>query len=137
MDSLTYDSVTAKVYLSHSNHAMPPSMESVSMTDRPWTNDATRTVALWIANNARDDVAQTTREIFDAEGLTQDIAVIQRNTATKLATEIEAGIEGEVYTASIEDCDSDFATVDLLDVDYLQIATRLVEDLDHDAQEGN
>ena len=116
------------------------------MADRHWTNDATRTVALWLANNARDWVAQTTREIFDAEDLSQELAVIQRNTATKLATEIEDGISGETYIASMEDCDSDLATVvkrnltsgvDLLDVDYLQIATRLVEDLDHDAQEGN
>jgi hypothetical protein len=107
------------------------------MADRPWTNDATLTVALWLANNARDWAAQTTREIFDAEDLSQEIAVIQRNTAATLATEIEDGISGEAYTASIEDCDSDLATVDLLDVDYLQIATRLVEDLDHDTQGGN
>ena len=103
-----------------------------------WTNDATRTVALWLGNNAGDWVAQTTREIFDAEDLpdminaedlSQEITVIQRNTATKLATEIEDGMEGEVYTASLEDCDSDLATVDLSAVDYLQIATRIVEDL--------
>ena len=115
---------------------------------RPWANDDTRTVALWIANNARDWVAQRTREIFDAEGLTQEIAVIQRNTATRLATEIAEGIDGEVYTASLEDCDSDLGTVvNFSTIDYLQIATRLVEDLDnigqivqkmrHDAQEGN
>jgi hypothetical protein len=115
---------------------------------RPWANDATRTVALWIANNARDWVAQTTREIFDAEDLSQEIAVIQRNTATRLATEIAEGIDGEVYTASLEDCNSDLGTlVNFSTIDYLQIATRLVEDLDnigqivqkmrHDAQEGN
>ena len=115
---------------------------------RPWANDDTRTVALWIANNARDWVAQTTREIFDAEDLSQEIAVIQRNTATRLATEIAEGIDGEVYTASLEDCDSDLGTlVNFSTIDYLQIATRLVEDLDnigqivqkmrHDAQEGN
>ena len=115
---------------------------------RPWANDDTRTVALWIANNARDWVAQTTREIFDAEDLSQEIAVIQRNTATRLATEIAEGIDGEVYTASLEDCNSDLGTlVNFSTIDYLQIATRLVEDLDnigqivqkmrHDAQEGN
>ena len=115
---------------------------------RPWANDDTRTVALWIANNARDWVAQTTREIFDAEDLSQEIAVIQRNTATRLATEIAEGIDGEVYTASLEDCYSDLGTVvNFSTIDYLQIATRLVEDLDnigqivqkmrHDAQEGN
>ena len=115
---------------------------------RPWANDDTRTVALWLANNTRDWVAQRTREIFDAEDLSQEIAVIQRNTATRLATEIAEGIDGEVYTASLEDCGSDLGTVvDFSTIDYLQIATRLVEDLDnigqivqkmrHDAQEGN
>ena len=115
---------------------------------RPWANDDTRTVALWLANNGRDWVAQRTREIFDAEDLSQEIAVIQRNTATRLATEIAEGIDGEVYTASLEDCNSDLGTlVNFSTIDYLQIATRLVEDLDnigqivqkmrHDAQEGN
>tara|TARA_Y100000310_G_scaffold341854_1_gene442472 strand:+ start:653 stop:1012 length:360 start_codon:yes stop_codon:yes gene_type:complete len=96
-------------------------------------------VALWLANNARDWVAQTTREIFDAEDMTQGIAVIQRHTAATLATEIEDGISGEAYTASLEDCDSDLATVDLVAVDYLQIATRIVEDLgcqDHGERGG-
>tara|TARA_R110000824_G_scaffold32673_1_gene105349 strand:+ start:853 stop:1263 length:411 start_codon:yes stop_codon:yes gene_type:complete len=110
------------------------------MADRHWTNEATRTVAFWLANNARDWTAQTTREIFDAEDASfATLAVIQHHAATALATEIEDGISGEAYTASIEDCDSDLATVDLLDVDYLQIATRLIEDLgcqDHDERGG-
>mgnify|MGYP003147832523 CR=1 FL=1 len=103
------------------------------------SNDPTMAVALWLANNARDWVAQTTREIFDAEDMTQGIAVIQRHTAATLATEIEDGISGEAYTASLEDCDSDLATVDLVAVDYLQIATRIVEDLgcqDHGERGG-
>jgi hypothetical protein len=103
------------------------------MAHRHWTNDATLTVALWIANNGRDWVAQTLQEIFDAVAMiqydVQGLDAMQRNTAAKLATEIEEGMQGEVYTASIEDFESALATVDLSSVDYLQIATRVVEDL--------
>ena len=116
------------------------------MADRRWTNNATHTVALWIANNARDWVAQTTREIFDAEEgafkalwgpLSQGIAVIQRNTATKLAGCLsedfaeEAATNKQAILDGLEDCEEDIAHLDLSTVDYLQIATRLVEDLDH------
>jgi hypothetical protein len=113
------------------------------MADRPWTNNATLTVALWLANNARDWVAQTTREIFDAEDLSQEIAVIQRNTVTKLAGCLSEDFAEEVATNrqalldGLEDCEEDIAHLDLSTVDYLQIATRIVEDLDHDTQGGN
>jgi hypothetical protein len=121
-------------------------MESISMANRPWTNDATLRVALWLANNARDWVAQTTREIFDAEEgafkalwgpLSQGIAVIQRNTATKLAGCLsedfaeEAATNKQAILDGLEDCEEDIAHLDLSTIDYLQIATRLVEDLDH------
>jgi hypothetical protein len=122
---------------------MPPSKERISMADRPWTNDATHTVALWLANNARDWVAQTTREIFDAEDMTQEIAVIQHNTATKLAGCLsedfaeEAATNKQAILDGLEDCEEDIAHLDLSTVDYLQIAgtwvdyLQLVEDLDH------
>ena len=92
------------------------------MAHKPCTNDATRIVALWLAHNARDFVAQTSRECFLEE---EDLS----HAATALATEIADGIDGEVYTASMEDCDSDLATVDLLEVDYLQIATSIIDNL--------
>jgi DNA topoisomerase VI subunit B len=105
------------------------------MAHRLWTNDATLTVALWIAENARDWTAQTTREIFDAEDITQEIAVIQRNTATKLAGSLsedfaeEAATNKQAILDGLEDCEEDIAHIDLSTVDYLQIATRIVEDL--------
>lgn len=113
------------------------------MADRHWTNEATRTAALWLANNARDWVAQTSQEIFDAEelpdmihaeDLNQEIAVIQRNTATKLAGRLSEDFAEEVATNrqalldGLEDCEGDIAHLDLSAVDYLQIATFIGED---------
>jgi hypothetical protein len=103
---------------------MPPSKERISMADRPWTNDATLTVALWIAENARDWVVQTSQEIIVPEDL------------TGFATEIEEALTEKhlqisYYLPFIEADDASIAHLDLSTVDYLQIATRIVEDLDN------
>jgi hypothetical protein len=110
------------------------------MANRPWTNDATLTVALWLANSvtfnaedASDDIAQTTKEI-------QALTLMQRNTVTKLAALIADAVYMVVVRADAERNMSSPPTnpdADLSTVDYLQIATRLVEDLDHDTQGGN
>jgi hypothetical protein len=100
------------------------------MADRHWTNEATRTAALWLANNAR--------ELFDAEDMTQEqpyhlLAVIQRNAAATLATEIEEALTEKhlqisYYLPFIEADDASIAHLDLSTVDYLQIATFIGED---------
>ena len=108
------------------------------------SSDPTMAVALWLANNARDWVAQTTRELFDAEDITQEIAVIQRHAAATLATEIEEAftekhLQISYYLPFIEADDASIAHLDLSAVDYLQIATRIVEDLgcqDHGERGG-
>jgi hypothetical protein len=96
----------------------------ISMADRPWTNDATHTVALWLANNARDWVVQTSQEIIVPEDLTGFAAEIEEALTEK-------HLQISYYLPFIEADDASIAHLDLSTVDYLQIATRIVEDLDN------